>query len=69
MTAPQVLDESVECLERLLGSDEDLAGLLLSVRHRTEGRNPDLSLHADVEILVEAYHRKLVLIRHQVGLR
>jgi hypothetical protein len=38
------------------------------VRHRTEGRDPDLALHADVEILVEAYHRKLVLIRHQVGL-
>mmetsp|Transcript_57371 Transcript_57371/g.129994 ORF Transcript_57371/g.129994 Transcript_57371/m.129994 type:complete len:521 (+) Transcript_57371:137-1699(+) len=65
-----VLDESVECLELLLNeSDEDLVALLLSEKRKMEasGKELDPKLHTEVEMLVEAYHRRLVLVKHQVN--
>lgn len=65
-----VIDEAVECLEYLLANDEDLLGLLLTERKQRRDRGEDRpleeSMHVQVEVLVEAYHRRLVLIKHQV---
>lgn len=65
-----VIDEAVECLEYLLANDEDLLGLLLTERRQRRDRGEDRpleeSMHVQVEVLVEAYHRRLVLIKHQV---
>mmetsp|Transcript_81584 Transcript_81584/g.162839 ORF Transcript_81584/g.162839 Transcript_81584/m.162839 type:complete len:407 (+) Transcript_81584:586-1806(+) len=71
-----VLDEAVDCLESLLADDEELVALLLSEREARRrakdwsggGQDKPLepALHAEVEMMVEAYHRRLVLIKHQV---
>ena len=65
-----VIDEAVECLERLLASNEYQVGLLLSERKQKLDRGDheplEDSLHVQVEVLIEAYHRRLVLIKHQV---
>lgn len=63
-----VIDEAVECLDHLLASDEDLLGLLLTEKKdMKKGELLDASKHVQVEVLIEAYHRRLVLIKHQVN--
>lgn len=55
-------------LTGLLKNDEDMIGLLLTARqeaHR-QGHQLDISLHDDVELMLENYHRQLALCLHDI---
>lgn len=52
--------QTLQVLDELLASDEDMLGLLLSERLRAAEINPER--HGVVELLLEAYHRRLASV-------
>ncbi|CAM9631480.1 unnamed protein product [Pylaiella littoralis] len=65
----QASSESLEtCLEELMRSDEDMLGLLLTeTKELGQGEILDSNRHSVVELMLENYHRKLVLVGHDVA--
>eukprot|EP00904_Undaria_pinnatifida_P005987 jgi/Undpi1/2518/HiC_scaffold_13.g05897.m1 len=62
------LSQTRDCLEELMHSDEDMLGLLLTEKKELEeGEILDPHRHSVVELLLENYHRQLVLVGHDVA--
>jgi len=63
----EVADLMKLCSE-LLENDEDMLGLLLTARENAakRGEELDLSLHDEVELMLESYHRQLTLTKHNI---
>ena len=61
------VQSALDCLKDLLMNDEDMVALLLTKRDkaRKQGRDLDLSVHEDVELLIEEYARRLNTILHE----
>ena len=58
--------QALQVLDELLASDEDMLGLLLSER-RAGNDNIDPERHGVVELLLEAYHRRLSAVAGDVA--
>eukprot|EP00903_Cladosiphon_okamuranus_P018958 g17435.t1 len=62
------LSQTRMCLEELIQSDEDMLGLLLTeTQELGQGEILDANRHSVVELLLENYHRQLVLVGHDVA--
>ncbi|CAM9735136.1 unnamed protein product, partial [Ectocarpus sp. 8 AP-2014] len=62
------LSQTRACLEELMQSDEDMLGLLLTeAKELRNGQMLDAHRHSVVELLLENYHRQLVLVGHDVA--
>ena len=57
--------QALQVLDELLASDEDMLGLLLS--ERRAGTSVDPERHGVVELLLEAYHRRLSAVAGDVA--
>ena len=64
-----VTSEALDCIAELLKNDEDMVGLLLTERETRlkKGETVALSKHAMVELMLENYHRRLMLVRQVIN--
>ncbi len=62
------MQEAVDVLQSLLDNDEDMLAMLLTEKSGVKGeiRCLDPTLHSEVELLLENYHRQLALTGQQI---